>query len=226
MHTFSQRLDCDLMLTLLTAASRRHRALAPSMAASSSSDDAKLIRLTERWVEGFVVGHDLCPFAAAVRRHTRYAVCRAADPLPAFESELRDLRAIDPAVAATTLVLLPGDEFGGFEALMELQPDVQDLADELGGPGGAGVQVLPFHPQATYAEEDELHDAFDFTTRSPVPMLHLLREADVHAAEDSWHARGGSPIQERNAAYMRGLGYDTAAAIRAAAIEASGGSQS
>lgn len=211
------------MLTLLTAGSSRHRAPALSMAVSSSSDDAQLIRLTERWVEGVVVAHDLCPFAAAVRRHTRYSVCRSADPLPTFETELSELRAIDPAVAATTLVLLPGDEFASFEALMELQPDVQDLADEL---GGASVQVLPFHPHATYAEEDDLEDAFDFSTRSPVPMLHLLREADVHAAEDSWLARGGSPIQERNAAYLRGMGFAKAAAIRAAAIEGqSGGSR-
>ena len=61
-------------------------------------------------------------------------------------------------------------------------------------------------------------DAFDFSTRSPVPMLHLLRQADVDAGEEQWFAQGGLPIQERNAAYLRGMGYEQAAALRAAAL--------
>ena len=72
-------------------------------------------------------------------------------------------------------------------------------------------------------EEDEAQeaaqlDAFDFSTRSPVPMLHLLRQADVDAGEEQWFSQGGLPIQERNAAYLRGIGYEQAAALRAAAL--------
>ena len=111
---------------------------------AASSDDARLIRLTARWVEGVVVAHDLCPFAAAVRRHTRYAVCRASDPLSVFGPELRDLRGVDPAVAATTLVLLPGEDFEGFEALMELQPEVRPLPSQWCTPPPArGAGPLP-----------------------------------------------------------------------------------
>ena len=206
-----------------------------------SQPDAALVAATQRWVDGIIVGHNLCPFAAAVRPHTRYVVCRART-MATFDAELRRLDAVDPAKAATTLVLLPGEEFAEFAGLMILQPDVQQLADEM----GADVQILPFHPLATYGaagedddgdeeEEEEVEveveveveeeeaqaaqlDAFDFSTRSPVPMLHLLRQADVDAGEEQWFSQGGLPIQERNAAYLRGIGYEQAAALRAAAL--------
>jgi len=206
----------------------RTLALAASLTARSphavsmhgSQPDEALVAATQRWIEGVIVAHNLCPFAAAVRPHTRYVVCRA-HTMETFEAELRRLDAVDPAKAATTLVLLPGDEFAAFADLMVLQPDVQELADEL----GADVQALPFHPLATYSAagedeevEDDEGDAFDFSTRSPVPMLHLLRQADVDAGEEQWFAQGGLPIQERNAAYLRGMGYEQAAALRAAAL--------
>ena len=154
-------------------------------------------------------------------------VCRSRT-LETFEAELRRLHAVDPDEPATTLILLPGDEFfSDFAALMELQPAVQDLAEPM------GIQILPFHPLASYddeyeqEEEEEGHglpsehaarDASDFSGRSPVPMLHLLREADVYASEDDWFSRGGVPIQQRNAAYLRGLGYQQVEALRAAVL--------
>ena len=215
--------------TLVLAASLTARS-PHTVSMHGSQPDAALVAATQRWVDGIIVGHNLCPFAAAVRPHTRYVVCRA-HTMETFDAELRRLAAVDPAKAATTLVLLPGQEFAEFAGLMVLQPDVQQLADEM----GADVQILPFHPLATYGaagededadedvdEDEEAQaaqlDAFDFSTRSPVPMLHLLRQADVDAGEEQWFSQGGLPIQERNAAYLRGIGYEQAAALRAAAL--------
>ena len=233
--------------TLVLAASLTARSPC-TVSMHGSQPDAALVAATQRWVDGIIVGHNLCPFAAAVRPHTRYVVCRT-HTMDTFGDELRRLDAVDPSKAATTLVLLPGEEFADFAGLMVLQPDVQQLADEM----GADVQILPFHPLATYGgaedeDEDEDEDdrdgegegvgeddfdacdegeeevqasqldAFDFSTRSPVPMLHLLRQADVDAGEEQWFAGGGLPIQERNAAYLRGIGYEQAAALRAAAL--------
>ena len=58
--------------------------------------------------------------------------------------------------------------------------------------------------------------------RSPHPLLHLLRDADVEAAEMFWAARHAPDeppgIQERNAAYLRGMGWSAAAAAAAEAV--------
>eukprot|EP00320_Phaeocystis_rex_P005273 CAMPEP_0119072248 /NCGR_PEP_ID=MMETSP1178-20130426/58245_1 /TAXON_ID=33656 /ORGANISM="unid sp, Strain CCMP2000" /LENGTH=85 /DNA_ID=CAMNT_0007054241 /DNA_START=284 /DNA_END=538 /DNA_ORIENTATION=+ len=74
-----------------------------------------------------------------------------------FDDELKRLCAVDPKQAATTLVLLPGEEFADFASLMRLQPEVQQLADDM----LADVQILPFHPLATYgpaSDEEEEED--------------------------------------------------------------------
>uniref|UniRef100_A0A7S2AY05 Uncharacterized protein n=1 Tax=Octactis speculum TaxID=3111310 RepID=A0A7S2AY05_9STRA len=125
--------------------------------------------------------------------------------------EIYALRSIDPLKPATTLVLLPG--FPTFDSFMDLYAVAEDIANK--DDNSRVIQVLPFHPDATFT--DVQSDAADFSSRSPVPMLHLLRDADVEMAEYEWaqrHAPDSPPgIQERNAAYLRGLGYDEVAQV-------------
>ena len=50
-------------------------------------------------------------------------------------------------------------------------------------------------------------DPADYTGRSPHPILHLLRQSDVDAADESWFERGpGDDIRAKNAALLRGIG--------------------
>ena len=98
---------------------------------------------------------------------------------------------------------------------MELQGMAEAVADT---EAEAPVQVLAFHPHAMYS--DNL-DAADWSTRSPWPLLHLLRDNDVDRAEARWvaqHKPGIAPsIQERNQAWLRGRGYNECATEAAAA---------
>ena len=55
--------------------------------------------------------------------------------------------------------------------------------------------------------ETDAVDPADYTGRSPHPVLHLLRQSDVDAADESWFERGpGDDIRARNAALLRGMG--------------------
>ena len=97
----------------------------------------------------------------------------------------------------------------------------------------ANIQVVPFHPEAEYASDDEdseeesasqqeegarppSHgpggDAAEYVTRSPVPLLHLLRTSDVERAEKSW---SGPDIPEANASRLRGMGAPAVGAMLA-----------
>ena len=94
----------------------------------------------------------------------------------------------------------------------------------------ANIQVVPFHPEAEYASDDEdceeeTHeegarpprhgpgcDAAEYVTRSPVPLLHLLRTSDVERAEKSW---SGPDIPEANASRLRGMGAPAVGAMLA-----------
>ena len=54
-------------------------------------------------------------------------------------------------------------------------------------------KVLAFHPEAEFELEG---DPADVSMQSPFPMLHLLRDADVVAAERTWedlHAPAAAP---------------------------------
>ena len=216
------------LITLLAAASALRVAprcsggsMVVSSASASSSDD-ELIRATLSWLDGFVIKLNLCPFAAAYRKETRVVVDRSVDAsIAVLSAELARLRSVPPHKPATTLVLLP--RLSEFQDLMAAQAAAEELADADAGAVAssavAPVQVLAFHPHAAYG--DVTLDAADFSTRSPVPMLHLLRDADVEKAEHSWaaqHAPHSAPgIQERNQALLRGRGYEACVGDAAAA---------
>lgn len=166
-------------------------------------DDCEAVRRTLAWLDNFIIGHGLCPFAKAARRQTRIVVCEDEVAEACLDDEIRALRAIDCSRPGTTLVVLP--RLTSFEAFMDFQAEVEVLADA--DSTAARVQVLAFHPEATFEVED---DPADWAMRSPLPTLHLLRDADVEAADAKWvaqHAPHEPPgIQARNAAYLRGLG--------------------
>jgi hypothetical protein len=173
--------------------------------------DAQLVVATLGWLDGFVISQNLCPFAMGVRKQTRCLVCRgdAYEAASVVSLELASLRAVDPVEPATTLLILPS--FADFADLIEFQGEMEVLAaaDDTALP----IQLLAFHPDATFS--DNPADAADFSMRSPYPMLHLLRDSDVVEAEEQWasqHAPAEPPsIQDRNAAFLRGLGYDAVA---------------
>ena len=179
-------------------------------------DEEHLIAQTLGWMDGFIIKHNLCPFAAAARSHTRTVVCHdgVQNACDFVEAEVRRLRAKPAQDPATTLIVLPRLT-NSFADLMELQEVATHRVHM--NPRDAAIQLLAFHPHAEF--DDMPKDPADVALRSPWPLIHLLRDADVSAAEDRWMAVHGAPpaIQERNAAYLRGIGFEAAVAAAAEA---------
>ncbi|KAJ1461510.1 hypothetical protein M885DRAFT_507557 [Pelagophyceae sp. CCMP2097] len=180
----------------------------PAGAAYGRLDDRDLKKATLAWFNHVVVGHNLCPFAAAVRDDLRLVVVHGgrAEATAALKEEVALLLDVPPGNEATTLLLLPGADFADFENLMGyFQAEAEKVARKASKK--APIQVLPFHPLAAFADLDG--DAADWATRSPVPVLHLLRDADVTRAEDGWlEVHEAVDIQGRNAAYLRVVGWN------------------
>ena len=133
--------------------------------ASTSGDDMALIAESLEWIDRFVIGHSLCPFAKPVRPHIRWVVERGNEDAAAatIVQEASALHGVDTSCEATTLILLPGMSFRQFAALMTFLPEAQRLADET---ASGAIQVIPFHPLARYG--DSPMDAADCSTQSPV----------------------------------------------------------
>ena len=78
-----------------------------------------------------------------------------------------------------------------------------DDAIDAAGHRGA-IQLATFHPE--YQFGDAAPDAAShWTNRSPFPVLHLLREADVERALES---KDGHDVWRRNVAAVEALGAE------------------
>ena len=155
----------------------------------------------ESWVRRFIVGLDLCPFAAAPLSAGRVRFCTADctdadDVIAACATELARLIETPAESLSTTLIALPGwddfDEFleviGGLEAFLEVA-GVEEL-----------IQVVAFHPHWV-AQDEAPDDPASATNRSPVPAVHLLRQEEVARVTRGHPDPEGIP--RRNATLLR-----------------------
>lgn len=146
------------------------------------SKDA-IIRKTRNWVEQFVIGLGLCPFAKKPfeLEKIRYVVVDngALDSLTKqLLDELYFLNRNEPNRVETTLIIVPYllKKFRDFNDYLSV---VDDVLIELKLTGE--IQVASFHPDYQFANT-KATDPENFTNRSPYPMLHLLREESIERA--------------------------------------------
>lgn len=163
-----------------------------------------VISQTRAWLEGFVIGLGLCPFAQVpfLAGQVAMPVCRGSD----FEALYREVLSLildfvqaGPDERLTSLVLVPRgmEDFGDYLALLaEL-----DAALDASGLRGI-VQIASFHPAYRFADT-AADDPANYTNRSPVPMFHLLREDHLAAALAAFP--DPETIPERNVRMLRSL---------------------
>ena len=158
------------------------------------------IKLTQNWIEHFVLAHNLCPFAH-VPFHSdriRYSVCETTDlPLAhsAFIDELLWLE--NHPNTQTTFLILSDSQISFFEYL-DLIADAEDTLRESGLE--TTYQIASFHPDYCFEDAPE-DDPANATNRSPLPMLHILRCSDVEKARHTHPDVEGIPT--RNIQYLR-----------------------
>ena len=171
-----------------------------------------VIAETSDWLDRFVIGLGLCPFAKAVqvKQQIRYRVTDAARPsdlLAVLDEELRALASEAPERVDTTLLIHP-NVLNGFLDYNDFLNEADDKLSELELDGE--LQIASFHPDYCFAGAAD-DDPANFTNRSPYPMLHLLREASVSRAVAAFP--DASAIFERNIATLRGLAPEELAAL-------------
>ena len=173
-------------------------------------NDEEIILAVRQWVETFVVGMNLCPFAKRelVKNRVRFvttAATTAEQLLQVLQTELELLNA-DPSVE-TTLLIHPAvlQDFYDFNDFLGCA-DILLLDMELEGI----YQVASFHPDYQFGGTRS-GAAENYTNRAPYPVLHLLREeslgrviADYPDVDD---------IPERNIELMNSLGQDKLQAL-------------
>ncbi|AHF01261.1 lipoprotein signal peptidase [Thiomicrospira aerophila AL3] len=179
------------------------------------SEQRPILAATQKWLQTIVIGLNFCPFAQREfdKSTIHYALVdsrKTEDVLTALQAEWQRLDQ-QPDIATTLLILPYG--FEGFWDYLELV----DLAEQLlVMEGYEGIyQVASFHPDYCFADADE-QDPANFTNRSPYPMLHILREAQLSQALD--HHPDPEAIPQTNIDKARAMGYQQLEALRAACL--------
>jgi hypothetical protein len=166
-------------------------------------DDQRICAITRRWVETVVVGLELCPFAARELEagRVRFAASRATTESALLEDLAAELQRLDDEGSIeTTLLIHPAvlQDFLDYNDFLDAADALLEKRNRVGI-----YQIASFHPDYRFA--DSAPDAPEnATNRSPLPMLHVLREASVERAVDRHPDPDGIP--ERNIARMRALG--------------------
>ena len=108
---------------------------------------------TRRWIETFVIGLNLCPFARKVfvDDTIRYAVSAASETEELLNDLTRELRYLvdRPITEVETTILIHPGVFQDFLDYNDFLSDADELLESLGLTGV--VQIASFHPQYRFA---------------------------------------------------------------------------
>lgn len=155
------------------------------------------------WVERFVVGLNVCPFAMREVKNDsiRYTLSTKIDDNSIYDFITHELQVLaDQPKIETTLMLLPGLD-NDFEAFLNTACFAEQMI-QLQGLSGE-FQLAHFHPEYLFSGADTT-DPANFTNRAPHAALHLLREASVERAIRAY--KNAEDIPQQNIAKLRDLG--------------------
>lgn len=146
-------------------------------------DDQAYIDKTKQWIKSFVIGLELCPFAAAPFNQEKigFSVYNDIDEIQVAEKVLSQSKELaSHEVIETHFVILPKCD-PDFALYYGLVSRIQDIIDEY---QDTGIVLVAFHPSFHYHGSD-INDTANATNRSPYPMIHLLKKHSMDAAESS-----------------------------------------
>ncbi len=173
----------------------------------TTPDSATVTDHTRQWLEKAVIGLNLCPFAKAphVKNLVRISVSQARH-LDGFLEDLdRELQLLGdtPADELETTLLVHPTLFPDFDTFNQML-DIADAAVVDNGLDGIG-HIAPCHPAVHY-QGTESDAIANYTTPSPYPTLHLIREDSIAKAAQAFP--DASAIFERNIALLEKMGHE------------------
>ena len=170
-------------------------------------DKEKIILKCKKWVEQFVIGLQLCPFAKRPfeKGQIRFEVCFEKDmesQLVAFWKEI-NLLLKTPKEKISNTILIFSDGLNDFEKYLDLYFLSENLLLEQNK--NEQFQLASFHPEYQF-KNTEKNDVSNFTNRSPFPFIHILRVEEVTDAIA--HYPDVEKVPERNIEKLKKMGID------------------
>lgn len=144
-----------------------------------------IIEETQHWLESVVIEFNFCPFAKRelINNRIRFAVCDTDDIATTLETLITECEYLDTHSATETTLLIMPSAFSQFENYLNMLELAQTLLETQNYEGI--YQLASFHPNYCFDDSDN-DDPANYTNRSPYPMLHLIREASLELALESY----------------------------------------
>ncbi len=164
---------------------------------------AEVVATTQAWVRDVVVGLNLCPFAKRelVLDRVRFAVTAATDEESLLLALLRELELLERDTTVATTLLIHPDTLQDFDDYNQFLQLADELLREQYLEGV--YQIASFHPDYQFADT-ALNAAENYTNRSPYPMLHIINEASLQTALETYP--DAASIPNTNIALLKHLG--------------------
>lgn len=174
------------------------------LAQNPEPEDVPIVTATLDWLEGVVIGMNLCPFAERPFKTQRLGVqvIHGRDETEILSQVLAECL-VRQKQRGTCLIVCPDLYPTNFETFLQVYNmlnegvllDYNLLED---------IQIAPFHPLFEF--DGSGSDGSDnFTNRSPYPIFHILREEEVGEAVDQLDG-DASMVWRRNVELMEALG--------------------
>ncbi|WP_371196164.1 DUF1415 domain-containing protein [Glaciecola sp. SC05] len=167
------------------------------------TDIEPILAATQRWLDEVIIKEQFCPFAKPVRdnKQIHFSVQQQSDIaslLRQVVTECEDLLRNDKI---ETSLLIYTDAFGDFNDYLDFLEMANELIENAGFEGI--LQLASFHPDYLF-DGAPANCPSHYTNRSPLPMLHILREDSISDALDNFSQPENIPL--RNIAHAKTLG--------------------
>ena len=172
--------------------------------------DNEIIESVQRWVETFVVGMNLCPYAKRelIKNRVRFVSIAAETEEELLIVLQAELELLHSDLAIETTLLIHAKVLQVFDDYNQFLNHTDKLLLQMGYDGI--YQIASFHPHYQFAGTDP-DDAENYTNRSPYPLLHLLREESLERAISEF--ADVEQVPTRNIELMNSLGQEKLQAL-------------
>ncbi|MCK5830019.1 MAG: DUF1415 domain-containing protein [Methylococcales bacterium] len=170
----------------------------------------QVVERTKKWLTSFIIHYNICPFAKREyeRESIYYSVIKPEQLELCLEALFSECQRLDTHSEIETILIIFPTQFTNFNDYLDFLNLAESLLIEQNYEGV--YQLASFHPHYCF-EGENIMDPANYTNRSPYPMLHLIREASLERALQSYP--NPEQIPERNIILTREIGLAKIQAI-------------
>ena len=165
------------------------------------AQSALAIQLIEEWIEKFIIGEGICPFAKTSFEQGQIAIYPCEEKEKVSEEFLNYIERFhkSPSVKVSNGILAFINLEIEFLDFFHFVEECKEILESISL--GDSYELVCFHPNFHF-EGESAKDRGSLVNQSPYPIIHILRKEELYAAANS---EQGLSVAKRNKQFLEGL---------------------